>query len=470
MSKTIELINDKIKNKKARVVTADEMTRIVRETGPERAAEKVDVVTTGTFGAMCSSGAWLNFGHSDPPIRMNKVFLNDVEAYTGVAAVDAYIGATQASETQGIRYGGAHVIEDLVGRMPVILKASSRGTDCYPRKRIVTEITLDDLNQAVLSNPRNAYQRYNAASNTSDQTLFTYMGKLLPRCGNINFSGAGELSPLMNDPDFRTIGIGTKIFLGGGIGHVIGSGTQHSPENGFATLMVQGDLKGMSGEFLRAAVFHGYGCTLYVGIGVPIPVLDAEVARASGVADSEIFVSVIDYSVPSRRRPTLRKASYAELKSGSVELNGRRVRTSPLSSFRVARLIAGILKQWIETGAFLLSPAAEPLSLKGAAGPMVQKTPHRGRPSSGGRPVLSGQDFMAWDESVCHSCGACLSICPSGVFSRDEDWMIGADVSLCSECLQCENVCPVGAIRLRESPPHHRARSKGKIRMEENPI
>jgi ferredoxin len=143
-----------------------------------------------------------------------------------------------------------------------------------------------------------------------------------------------------------------------------------------------------------------------------------------------------------------------------VELNGRRVRTSPLSSFRVARLIAGILKQWIETGAFLLSPAAEPLSLKGSAGPMVQRTPRRGRPSSVRRPVLLGQDFMAWDESVCHGCGACLSICPSGVFSRDEDWMIGANVSLCRECLQCENVCPVGAIRLRVSPPHHRAGSK----------
>src|SRR4030042_5942735 len=109
MSKTIEFINDRIKNKKARVVTADEMPRIVRESGPERAAENVDVVTTGTFGAMCSSGAWLNFGHSDPPIRMSKVFLNDVEAYAGVAAVDAYIGGPQASTKEGIGEGGGQV-------------------------------------------------------------------------------------------------------------------------------------------------------------------------------------------------------------------------------------------------------------------------------------------------------------------------------------------------------------------------
>ena len=451
MSKTIEFINDRIKNKKARVVTADEMTRIVRESGPERAAENVDVVTTGTFGAMCSSGAWLNFGHSDPPIRMSKVFLNDVEAYAGVAAVDAYIGATQASTKEGIEYGGAHVIEDLVSRKPVVLRGFSHGTDCYPRKHIRTELTIDDLNQAVLNNPRNAYQRYNAAVNTSDKTLFTYMGKLLPRCGNVNFSGAGELSPLMNDPEFRTIGIGTKIFLGGGSGHVIGSGTQHSPENGFATLMVQGDLKGMSREFLRAAVYHGYGCTLYVGIGVPIPVLDASVAGSAGIADGDILVSILDYSVPSRRRPALRKVSYAELKSGAVEINGRSVRTAPLSSLRAARRIAGILKGWIESGAFLLSPSAGPLSLTGSAKPMVQKTPRRGRVSGGGRPVLSGGDFLARDESVCHDCGACLAVCPSGVFRREEDWKINADVSLCSECLQCEDACPVGAIRFRES-------------------
>jgi len=450
MSKTIELINDRIRNKKARVVTAEEMTRIVRQAGPEHAAEEVDVVTTGTFGAMCSSGAWINFGHSDPPIKMSKVHLNNVEAYAGVAAVDAYIGATQISETKGMEYGGAHVIEDLVGRKPVVLKATAHGTDCYPRKRLVTEITIDELNQAVLSNPRNAYQRYNAAVNTSDKTLFTYMGKLLPHCANLNFSGAGELSPIMNDPDFRTIGIGTKIFLGGGIGHVVGSGTQHSPESGFATLMVQGDLKGMTSEYLRAASFYGYGCTLYVGIGVPIPVLGVEVARAAGVGDEDILVSVIDYSVPSRKRPALRKLSYAELKSGLVEIDGRHVRTSPLSSFSSAKRIAGILKKWIEQGRFLLNASAEPLGQKGSAKPMVQRTPSNGGNGSGRPRRESGLHFMDWYPDVCHQCGACLSVCPAGVFERDTDWRISTEAEKCTECLQCRNVCPVDAIRFRE--------------------
>lgn len=84
MSKTIAQINEKIKSHKVCIVRADEMTKIVREIGPERASEKVDVVTTGTFGAMCSSGVFHNFGHSDPPIRMSKVWINDVEAYAGI--------------------------------------------------------------------------------------------------------------------------------------------------------------------------------------------------------------------------------------------------------------------------------------------------------------------------------------------------------------------------------------------------
>jgi len=66
------------------VVTAEEMTEIVKSLGPEKAAQEVNVVTTGTFGAMCSSGVWVNFGHSDPPIKMSKVWLNDVEGYAGV--------------------------------------------------------------------------------------------------------------------------------------------------------------------------------------------------------------------------------------------------------------------------------------------------------------------------------------------------------------------------------------------------
>ncbi|MFA7562430.1 MAG: homocysteine biosynthesis protein, partial [Methanoculleus sp.] len=318
MEKSLDLINARIRDGTARVVTADEMPGIVDELGEEGALAEVDVVTTGTFGAMCSSGAFFNFGHADPPIRMERVWLNDVEAYAGIAAVDAYLGATEEANTKDRLYGGAHVLEELVSGSTVELRATSRGTDCYPRRSITTELLLDDMNQAIMLNPRNSYQRYNAASNSTDRALNTYMGTLLPRCGNVTYSGAGTLSPLANDPGFRVIGSGVPIFLAGGEGMIVGEGTQHSAGGGFGTLMVTGDMKQMRQEFLRAAVMNGYGVTLYLGIGVPIPVLDTGIVRSTAVRDEEIMTSIIDYGTPRRDRPSLATVSYADLKSGSV--------------------------------------------------------------------------------------------------------------------------------------------------------
>ena len=369
--KSIEEINQKIRDGSVSVITAEEMKSLVEEQGPEKAAKDVDVVTTGTFGAMCSSGAFMNFGHSDPPIKMEKIWLNDVEAYTGIAAVDAYIGATQLSETKGMEYGGAHVIEDLVKGKEVTLKSTAYGTDCYPRKEIITEISLEDLNQAVMLNPRNAYQRYNAAINSSKQTLRTYMGTLLPEFGNINFAGTGEISPLNNDPEYRTIGLGTRIFLCGATGYVIGEGTQHAPPYG--TLMVKGNLIDMDPKYMSAAVFNGYGISLMVGIGIPIPILDADMARFTAIRDKDIMTKIIDFGVPRKDRPVIRKVSYAELKSGLVEINGETVRTSPLSSHYKAREIAEELKKRISKGIFYLSLPVDRIPQKTVFKPMKHR-------------------------------------------------------------------------------------------------
>ena len=370
MEKSIELINTRIREGNARVVTAEEMPAIVAELGEEGALAEVDVVTTGTFGAMCSTGAFLNFGHSDPPIRMSQVFLNDVEAYGGVAAVDAYLGATQQSVTRGMEYGGAHVMEDFVAGRRVELRATSKGTDCYPRRELTTELILEDLNQAIMVNPRNAYQRYNAATNTTDRTLLTYMGMLLPDCGNVTYSGAGVLSPLSNDPSFHVIGSGVPIFLAGAPGMIVGEGTQHSPGKGFGTLMVTADMKEMSQEYLRAATMTGYGVTMYIGVGVPLPVIDLDVVRSTAVRDEDIRVNVIDYGIPSRDRPAIREVSYADLKSGEVEIRGETVRTSSLSSFRRARGVALELKRWVESGKMTMALPTRRIDPKKLVHPM----------------------------------------------------------------------------------------------------
>ncbi len=382
MAKSFDEINSKIKDGKVVVVTAEEFKDLVEQKGVSQSATEVDVVTTATFSPMCSSGAFINFGHSDPPIRMSKIWLNDVPAYGGLAAVDTYIGATELSETRGFEYGGAHVIQDLIDGKKVKLRAESYGTDCYPRKEITTYITLNDLNQAYLYNPRNVYQNYNAATNSSDRMLHTYMGTLLPQYGNVTYCTSGELSPLLNDPMFRTIGIGTRIFLGGARGYVAWEGTQFIRNREVirdgvvqysgATLAVIGDMRDMDSRFVRAASFEKYGTTLFVGIGIPIPVLDEDMAGFLSVRNRDIYTQVVDYGVPERSKPVLRKVSYQELRSGSIELNGRKVLTAPLTSLRKSREIAQLLKDMIYQKKFFLQEPIQKLPEEGRYNPLKE--------------------------------------------------------------------------------------------------
>lgn len=363
MSKTYEEINERIRSGKAVVMTAEEVTDLVRRKGADKAAEEVDVVTTGTFGAMCSSGAFLNLGHADPPIRMTNIRLNNVEAYGGLAAVDTYIGATSLIDPPGSGYGGAHVIEDLIAGKRIHLVATGPGTDCYVRKKIDTYVTLDDLNEAYLYDPRNLYQNYSVATNTSDRTIYTYMGKLLPKMKNATYSSAGALSPLINDPHLDTIGIGTRIFLAGGEGYVSWQGTQFNttaeevngvPVKGSRTLAVIGDMKQMDAKYVRGLDITGYGISLAIGIGVPIPVLNRDVIQRCAITDDEIFAEMLDYSRPTGRI-CMQRYSYAELRSGSIDYQGKKVRTSSMSSLSGARKVADELKGWIERGEFLLN-------------------------------------------------------------------------------------------------------------------
>ena len=363
MIRSFDEINEKIRSGKVTVVTAEEVVGMVKEQGVKAAFEKVDVVTTATFGAMCSSGAFLNFGHADPPIRMGKIWLNDVPASGGLAAVDTYIGATEPSDKKGIAYGGAHVIEDLIAGRKVRLHAESGTTDCYPRSGVDTVLTINDLNQAYLYNPRNCYQNYNIATNSSDRTIHTYMGSLMPNYGNMTYSTSGELSPLLKDPKLRTIGIGTKIFFGGSTGYVAWQGTQcvqdhtHYEDgedyNG-ATLALVGDMNQMSPRYVRGATMQGYGVTIYLGVGIPIPVLDEDLMYDLSRPNEELWTNLKDYSLGRRARPNLARYNYAQLRSGSVEFNGREVKTSPMSSLAMAREIAGILKSNIAAGEFTL--------------------------------------------------------------------------------------------------------------------
>ncbi|MEN3007601.1 homocysteine biosynthesis protein [Pseudothermotoga sp.] len=433
--KTIEQINEKILKGEAVVLTAEEVVKMAKQEGVKEVAKKVDVVTTATFAPMCSSGAFVNFGHTKPPMRMEKIEIEGVEVYGGLAAVDGYIGATQESK-QDKTFGGAHIIELLIRGENLKLNAEGKGTDCYPRKQFEGYINKQTINDFFMFNPRNAYQNYSAATNSSDRTIYTYMGKLLPRFGNVTYSTSGELSPLLKDPKMLTIGLGTKIFLCGSEGYVVWPGTQFRndvkvnehgiPISPARTLVVIGDAKRMSPRYLRAAYFKNYGVTLFVGIGVPIPVLNEEIAYFVSKSNEEITTEVRDYGKPGR--PVLRLVSYAELKSGWIEIDGKRVKTSSISSMTMAREIADVLKKWIVEGRFLLTK------------PVKFFDEHRSVKSL--EEIKEAERFKI-QEPTCVNCGMCVGVCMYDALKMVND-VLKFEEDACVRCGLCSDVCPVG--------------------------
>lgn len=380
--RTLAEINDKIQRGQAIVRTAEEVKAQVAEMGVAVTAKAVDVVTTGTFEPMEASGAVLNLGQTDPPIKIRQCWLDGVPAYAGFGAVDLYLGASQLVEYPGgaepldsddrelpdarqRQRGGGHVIEDLIAGRSVTLRAVGQVTDCYPRSSFETSITRDTINQFYLFNPRNLYQNFIVGVNGGDRPLFTYLGALQPQLGNAVFSNPGAISPLLNDPDLQLVGIGSRIFLGGGIGYVAWEGTQHfplqkrlpnrTPIGPASTLALIGDAKQMDARWVRGCYFRGYGSSLMLGVGIALPVLSEEVIAHCAVQDQDLVAPIVDFSIPRRVRPTFGLVSYAQLKSGKLTIDGKTVRVAPLASIYLSRQVAAELKQWIEAGTFTLT-------------------------------------------------------------------------------------------------------------------
>ena len=395
--KTYAEINSRIEAGKAVVLTAEEVIDYVDRKGLAAAAEAVDVVTTATFGPMCSSGCVLNFGHSKPKIRMTEAWIEDVLVYTGLAAVDVFLGATQLRDKDPanlyhpgeFRYGGGHVMEQLVAGKELQLFALSYGTDEYPLRELRTYFTLDDLNQAVMVNPRNCYQNYNVAVNDSDKTIYTYMGVLEPRRKNASYCSAGQLSPLLNDPLYETIGVGTSVWLGGARGHVYAEGTQHCgavernefdvPTGGAGTLALTADMKRMDARYVRGVSLIGYGVSLGLGVGVPIPILNPTVLKRTCIRDRDILAPVVDYSseYPNATGKVIGHVTYEQLRGGRITVAGQDIEVGAMSSYSMAREIAAVLRDEIARGDFPLSEPISPLPAEGACKPLAirEKTP-----------------------------------------------------------------------------------------------
>ena len=375
--RTVAEINDKINTGHIVVWTVAQLKEKLKDITITEAFKTVDIICTGTFEPMESSGAMINLGHTDPPIKIRQCWLDGVSAYAGFGAVDIYLGATmmvdnndtsEIDNRQNLSYlerGGGHVIEDLIAGKNVNLKALGQVTDCYPRASFETTINKETINQFYLYNPRNLYQNFIVVVNSGDRLLYTYLGPLQPRLGNAVYSNTGAISPLLNDPDLDLIGIGTKVFLGGTIGYIAYEGTQHfplqkrlpnrTPIGPASTLALIGNAKEMNPYWVRGCYFKNYGSSLMLGVGIPFPVLTEDVIVKCSVKDKDIVAPVMDFSIPRRIRPTFGLVSYAQLKTGKMTIEGKTVRVAPLASFKRSLEVAELLKQWIENKQFTLS-------------------------------------------------------------------------------------------------------------------
>ena len=181
------------------------------------------------------------------------------------------------------------------------------------------------------------------------------------------------MSPLLNDPYYETIGVGTRVWLAGAQGHVYAEGTQHAgggartpngvPMEGAGTLALTADMKQMRPEFVRGVSFRGYGVSLALGVGIPIPILNEEILKRTCVRDRDILAPVIDYSpdYPQKTGKVIGHVNYEQLRSGEIEVDGKKVEVGSLSSYYKALEIANLLADEIRRGDFLLAAPIAPL-------------------------------------------------------------------------------------------------------------
>lgn len=308
--RTIEEINNKIKDGNANILSAEEISRLVCD-GETPKAEDVDVVTTGTCGIMSGTAAILHVPVSDPGAfkKASKISLNGVPGFPGpcpnewLGSIDLIIYGT-AHSTDDERYGGGFLFKDIVAGNEIEVVAES-----IDGKIFKTTTDIESIGTAQMLGTRMAFKNYNSFTNPSEDvisSIFHAIDMEGPFKG-LSVSGCGELNPLQNDPVMKTICSGAKILLNGAESIVIGNGTRSSPEK--PNLMITGDMKLMDSHYL-GGFNTGAGPEVFDSVAVAIPILEKKIFERTFIRNKDIKLPIADIR---GRHSVLSSTNYGEV-------------------------------------------------------------------------------------------------------------------------------------------------------------
>jgi putative methanogenesis marker 16 metalloprotein len=314
--RSIEEINEKIKGGNVTVLTAEEVSRLVREDNPP-VAEDVDVVTTGTCGIMSGTAAVLHVPVAKPGIfkKAKKIFLNGVPGFPGpcpnewLGSVDMIIYGTSHSIYDN-KYGGGFLFKDLVGGQEIEVEMESTDGDIIKSKTNINEI-----GTAQMIGTRMAFKNYNSFTNPSEEivsSIFHAIDMNGPFNG-ISISGCGQLNPLQNDPLMKTICSGAKVLLNGSEGIIIGPGTRSNSEK--PNMMITADMKQMDAHYL-GGFKTGAGPEIFDSVAAAIPILNEDILKQTFIQNNDIKLPVADIR---GRHNILGFTNYGEVWEGSDE-------------------------------------------------------------------------------------------------------------------------------------------------------
>jgi uncharacterized protein (DUF39 family) len=353
-----------------RVLSAEAFRRLARDHDVATAFARTDVVVAADAVFTDQASLHLSLGPTDPPIRLKGIRLGEVQglASGGSGELVLPIGGALGDLD---RCGGATVLHRLLKGEAVPLAATGEATRQHPRRELHTELTLKRVASGRLLLHRAIGENGIVAASSQPGLCHSPIGPLLGPLTTALYSCGGAGSIGMTSPGLRALGPGSPVLVAGAIGWVLGSGSGHQPQprrqasgharSPGAVAAVAVDLHGLDPHWLRPCHFEGHGTGLLVAIAAPVPLLNLTEAAWAATGPEALQAPVLDLAIPRRVRPALGQVSYAELLTGRVEVQGRRLRCAPAHSPRLATSITERLISLLRAGDFPLRLPALPL-------------------------------------------------------------------------------------------------------------